>query len=192
MAFEIREGHNWAEPVTVEFYDEPLMGKLEIIKTDADTGDVLEGAEFEVIAEKDIITGDGTIQIKAGETAAVLKTDEKGKAESGLLCQGTYRVREIQAPEGYIRAEKEWIVELTKDAEDDEQKEFVRKMRITNQKEKIIVEKREEKIKTPVSKNRGSIANEKVDDDRISRKCGIDSDASDLNSKKEKRVQKSV
>ena len=65
-----------------------------------------------------------------------MKTDEKGKAESGLLCQGTYRVREIQAPEGYIRAEKEWIVELTKDAEDDEQKEFVRKMRITNQKEK--------------------------------------------------------
>ncbi len=64
MAFEIREGHNWAEPVTVEFYDEPLMGKLEIIKTDADTGDVLEGAEFEVVAEKDIITGDGTIQIK--------------------------------------------------------------------------------------------------------------------------------
>ena len=43
VAFEIREGHNWAEPVTVEFYDEPLMGKLEIIKTDADTGDVLEG-----------------------------------------------------------------------------------------------------------------------------------------------------
>lgn len=147
VAFEIREGHNWAEPVTVEFYDEPLMGKLEIIKTDADTGDVLEGAEFEVIAEKDIITGDGTIQIKAGETAAVLKTDEKGKAESGLLCQGTYRVREIQAPEGYIRAEKEWIVELTKDAEDDEQKEFVRKMRITNQKEKIIVEKEKKKSK---------------------------------------------
>ena len=145
VAFEIREGHNWAEPVTVEFYDEPLMGKLEIIKTDADTGDVLEGAEFEVVAEKDIITGDGTIQIKAGETAAVLKTDEKGKAESGLLCQGTYRVREIQAPEGYIRAEKEWIVELTKDAEDDEQKEFVRKMRITNQKEKIIVEKEKKK-----------------------------------------------
>ena len=53
--------------------------------------------------------------------------------------------REIQAPEGYIRAEKEWIVELTKDAEDDEQKEFVRKMRITNQKEKIIVEKEKKK-----------------------------------------------
>ncbi len=77
-----------------------------------------------------------------------MKTDEKGKAESGLLCQGTYRVREIQAPEGYIRAEKEWIVELTKDAEDDEQKEFVRKMRITNQKEKIIVEK-EKKNQNP-------------------------------------------
>lgn len=82
VAFEIREGHNWAEPVTVEFYDEPLMGKLEIIKTDADTGDVLEGAEFEVIAEKDIITGDGTIQIKAGETAAVLKTDEKERQKA--------------------------------------------------------------------------------------------------------------
>lgn len=38
-------------------------------------------------------------------------------------------------------------MELTKDAEDDEQKEFVRKMRITNQKEKIIVEKEKKKSK---------------------------------------------
>ena len=81
-------------------------------------------------------------------------------------------------------------MELTKDAEDDEQKEFVRKMRITNQKEKIIVEK-EKKKSEPQSVKTGDPSQMKQWMMIVSAESVVlDSDASDLNSKKEKRVQK--
>ncbi len=50
--------------------------------------------------------------------------------------------------------------------------------------------KREEKSKPQSVKTGDPSQMKKVDDDRISRKCGIDSDASDLNSKKGKKGTK--
>ena len=76
------------EEETVEFVNEP-QGFLKIIKTDADTGDALAGAEFS-LADNEDFTG-----------AITLTTAADGTVTSAALVPGTWYVREAKAPEGY-------------------------------------------------------------------------------------------
>lgn len=63
--------------------------KLIIVKKDQETGDVLQGVEFELLDEnKNVVYSD-------------LKTDEKGKIEIENLLPGTYYLKETKTVEGY-------------------------------------------------------------------------------------------
>lgn len=68
-------------------------GKLKITKKDAETGDLLEGAEFEVFDED-------------SNSAGTIFTDEDGIGEIELKT-GTYTVREMKAPEQYLKNQEE-------------------------------------------------------------------------------------
>ncbi len=72
----------------------------------------LAGAVFQIIANEDIVTADGTVRVKAGDVAAELTTDENGVAETDLLYLGKYEVREIKAPYGYVLNTESQFVEL--------------------------------------------------------------------------------
>ena len=61
----------------------------------------LEGAKFEIVADGDIVTPDGTIRYKDGEAAAELTTGKDGTAEVDDLYLGNYIIREVEAPKGY-------------------------------------------------------------------------------------------
>ncbi len=76
------------EEETVEFINEP-QGFLKIIKTDADTGDALAGAEFSLANNEDFTD------------AITLTTAADGTVTSAALVPGTWYVRETKAPEGY-------------------------------------------------------------------------------------------
>ena len=63
--------------------------KLIIVKKDQETGDVLQGVEFELLDEnKNVVYSD-------------LKTDEEGKIEIENLLPGTYYLKETRTVEGY-------------------------------------------------------------------------------------------
>ena len=62
----------------------------------------LTGAVYEITADEDIITPDGTRRYAAGEVVDTVTTDETGLAESKPLYLGKYEVREITAPTGYV------------------------------------------------------------------------------------------
>ena len=63
--------------------------KLIIVKKDQETGDVLQGVEFELLDEnKNVVYSD-------------LKTDKKGKIEIENLLPGTYYLKETKTVEGY-------------------------------------------------------------------------------------------
>ena len=106
--------------ILAEFPDEPATGSILIEKkglmlTSAEVtgtafGDAyrpvweeryLAGAVFEVTAAEDIVTADGTVRLKAGETVAELTTGSDGAAVSEGLFPGRYMIREISAPQGY-------------------------------------------------------------------------------------------
>ena len=103
--------------VVIRLSDKPEKGKISVLKRGEMFSSVevsedryvpvysekgLTGAEFEVTAAEDIYTADGTLRIKAGETADWIITGADGTAVSKELYPGKYLLREISAPEGYI------------------------------------------------------------------------------------------
>ena len=116
--------------MVVEKKDMPQKGKIQIEKTGEEFVSVNEsgeenkmyapvydvkgkaGAEYEIIAVEDIITGDGTVREKAGEVVDVITTDETGRATSKELYLGKYKVVEKKAPNGLVLNTEEHEVEL--------------------------------------------------------------------------------
>lgn len=62
----------------------------------------LSSAVFEIYADEDITTPDGTVRAKKDELVATLKTNSKGTATSKQLYLGKYRVVEETAPNGFV------------------------------------------------------------------------------------------
>ena len=73
----------------------------------------LSGAVFEIYADEDITTPDGTVRAKKDELVATLKTNTKGTATSKQLYLGKYRVVETVAPYGTVINPEPHTVELT-------------------------------------------------------------------------------
>ena len=93
-----------------------IVGSLEIIKEDADTKHVLQGAIFEVFDEQ-------------GKSLGTITTDTQGKAQM-QLAYGKYKVKEIHAPSGYQLTNKVYDFTIR------QQSEKVQ-LTITNKKETI-------------------------------------------------------
>ena len=73
----------------------------------------LSGSVFEIYADADIKTPDGTVRAKKDELFATLKTNNKGTATSKLLYLDKYRVVETVAPYGTVINPEPHTVELT-------------------------------------------------------------------------------
>lgn len=73
----------------------------------------LSGSVFEIYADADIKTPDGTVRAKKDELVATLKTNNKGTATSKLLYLGKYRVVEKTAPNGFVLNRTINHIELT-------------------------------------------------------------------------------
>lgn len=114
--------------VTVTQYNMPQKGRLTIAKTGEVFASVQEneglyqpvyeimglpGAVYDVIADEDIYTGDGTLRAAKDTVVETLTTGEDGTAESGLLYLGRYRLEERQAPVGMVLNAEPEYAELT-------------------------------------------------------------------------------
>ena len=103
--------------VVIRLSDKPEKGKISVLKRGEMFSSVTEtdgiytpvfsekgltGAEFEVTAAEDIYTADGTLRIKAGETADRIITGADGTAVGKELYPGKYLLREISAPDGFV------------------------------------------------------------------------------------------
>lgn len=62
----------------------------------------LAGAVYEIYADEDIRTLDGTIRVPKGTLVDTITTDSTGYATSKALYLGKYRVVEVKAPEGFV------------------------------------------------------------------------------------------
>ena len=80
-----------------------IKGKIKVTKVDEETGEKLQGAEFEI---KDKATG---------EVVDKLVTGTDGTATSKLLPYGEYIVKETKAPNKYTLNRKEYFVTINKD-----------------------------------------------------------------------------
>lgn len=62
----------------------------------------LPGATYDLIADEDIYTGDGTLRVAKDTVVETLTTGEDSTATSGLLYLGRYRLEERHSPAGMV------------------------------------------------------------------------------------------
>lgn len=100
------------KPGTADFYDEEQLGYITVQKFGQNLGETataLEGAEFGLYKEG---------QVEAGKELATATTDSSGNAHFDRLPYGTYIVKEISAPAGYVIDSTEHSVEVSEENED--------------------------------------------------------------------------
>ena len=73
----------------------------------------LAGAVYELTADEDVITPDGTLRYHKGDVVDTVTTDEDGFAKSKELYLGKYTVVETKAPTGMVINKEKHSVELT-------------------------------------------------------------------------------
>ncbi len=137
--------------ITVEMSDVSVKGRIRIEKhgevlTGFENGQfvyeerALAGMRAEVVAAEDILdpSNDGSVLIEAGTVVDTVTTDEGGEALSKELPLGTYEIREVRAPDGYVLSDEVKTVELT--YEDQETAVVYSEVQtITNERQKVKV-----------------------------------------------------
>jgi hypothetical protein len=101
VPFSTAAGHDWGNPLTITFADVPAKGRIEVVKSDAVTGEPVAGATYVIRAADDIYTLDETLRAYAGEIVDTITTDSEGYAVSHKLYLGRYDVIEAISPEGF-------------------------------------------------------------------------------------------
>ena len=101
----------------------------------------LAGAVYEITADEDVITPDGTLRYHKGDVVDTVTTDEDGTAKSKELYLGKYTVVETKAPTGMVINKEKHSVELTYAGQDVAVTETATSFVNERQKVKIALEK---------------------------------------------------
>lgn len=92
--FEITESRDWSDPYRIIVPMSPSKSVIYLRTLDADTKKIVGGATYEVVAEEDIVTLDGTVRVKAGTKVCDIKCDKSGNGASPKLYFGKYLVKQ--------------------------------------------------------------------------------------------------
>ena len=91
----------------VSFTNERQKVEITVEKQDVETGNVLANAVFGIYNAKDIVNKDGKIIVSADTLLQEMTTGVEGIATCTLdLPLGTYYVKELQAPAGYVSSDE--------------------------------------------------------------------------------------
>lgn len=101
LAFVVDEMYDWPEPYVVRFPVYPSRNVIRVQMTDAETGLGIPGGTFQVIAADNIITADGTLRYRTGQTVGEIVCDETGFGESEEIYLGQYLLRQRDIPPYY-------------------------------------------------------------------------------------------
>ena len=101
----------------------------------------LAGAVYEITADEDVITPDGTLRYHKGDVVDTVTTDEDGTTKSKELYLGKYNVVETKAPTGMVINKEKHSVELTYAGQDVAVTETATSFVNERQKVKISLEK---------------------------------------------------
>lgn len=129
--------------ITVEktgeiFSNVTSSGEKEIVYQPEYSVNGLSSAVFEIYADEDITTPDGTVRVKKDELVATLKTNTKGTATSKQLYLGKYRVVEKTAPYGFVLNKTINHIELTYSGQNEKVTNTLTSF--TNDRQKVIID----------------------------------------------------
>lgn len=115
--FIIDEARDWSDPfvVTVELY--PARNTIRVQLKDRESGKKLSGGAFNVIAQRDVVTLDGTTRCHAGQIVDTIELDGSGYGESVPLYIGEYRLEQTTVPDYYAALEEKPTVTVQKSSQ---------------------------------------------------------------------------
>ena len=88
--------------------------QITVIKKDAETKEVLNGATFGLFAKADIVNADGEVIVKADTEIERAVTGKDGKVTFvSDLPLGQYYVKEVEAPKGYVKTDITYDVDAS-------------------------------------------------------------------------------
>ena len=103
ISFTVDSYHGWKNPLEIVCKDEPVKGSLVLTKVNFDNEkQTIEGTTYGIYAAEDITTGDGTVRHKKGDCIKEAKTDSEGKLIVEDLFLGSYDVKELACPDGWV------------------------------------------------------------------------------------------
>ena len=91
------------------FHNDRQKAEVSVLKKDKDTLNPLDGGVFGLYAGSDITNSDGNVVVSKGTLIEKAVTGEDGKAvfTADLPIGFSYDVKEIQAPDGYVRNQED-------------------------------------------------------------------------------------
>lgn len=107
VGFEVSKDYKDASPITVvKVFDRQVMGQATITKSCADDGKNLKDAEYDVVAQENVVSPDGTVRASKGQIVDHVTTGDDGTATTKKLYLGsgsaTYAFIENKAPKGHV------------------------------------------------------------------------------------------
>lgn len=114
QTFVLNELFDWPEPYVVRVPIYPSRNIVRVQMVDAETNLPVSGGSFEVVADDNIITSDGTLRYRAGQVVGEFTCDENGYGESEPYYLGEYRLRQSQIPQYYASYQEEIPVTIEK------------------------------------------------------------------------------
>ena len=129
--------------ITVEktgeiFSNVTSSGEKEIVYQPEYSLNSLSGAVFEIYADEDITTPDGTVRVKEDTLVDTIITGTNGKATSNEFYLGKYRVVEKTAPYGFVLNKTVNHIELTYSGQNE--KVTSTSTSFTNDRQKVIID----------------------------------------------------
>lgn len=119
QSFVLDETCDWPEPYVVRVPVFPSRNVVRVQMKDAETGLPLTGGSFDVVAVDDVLTSDGTLRYRAGQTVSEITCDEDGYGESEPIYLGEYLLRQRDIPEYYAAIPEDISITVSKRADID-------------------------------------------------------------------------
>ena len=114
------ENQNIAVVYSYETYlNDRQTVSVNTVKRDSETEKVVQGAEFSIYADEDILSNDGQVLVSKGDKIETVTTEKDGKATfTADLPLSKYIVRETKAPDGYHSTSKEYELDASYQGQD--------------------------------------------------------------------------
>ena len=114
ISFRLYEEYDWPDPYVVRVPLYPSQNIIRVQMTDIETGAKIPGGSFDIIAAENIVTLDGTLRYRFGQTVGTIVCDETGYGESEEIYLGNYTLRQSDIPEYYASYTEDVDVEVSK------------------------------------------------------------------------------
>lgn len=105
ISFEVEKSYDWESPLIVRIPLGVAKNNIQVQINSANTGLGLPEVVFDVVANGDVITPDGTIRYRNGELATTIHCDETGYGLSEEIYLGNYTLIPRNLPFGYAAPE---------------------------------------------------------------------------------------